>query len=365
VSRLLDALRHLQQPEHSSQDAPARKVAPRLSASIRKAVLQEASATITPRPAPDLLFRIPAAEPIASPPPTLNVSAPGATAAVAPAPVESMPVVIAAVTRTPAIPSPDPLKLIEVIQASISSVQHDVAPLPAAVAEPESAPSPVTQQSPSIPPRPAATAAEAELRALLASEAHARPYREMLAMVQRDVTGQTAPIIAIVGLDGQESTEHVAAALSTLLAEQSERPTALVEANPARTLAKRYESLQSTGLTELLAGRIERSAATVPTSHERLDLLPFGLATPEQARLLPAALSAAIEQVRQTHAAAILDAGPLSSPWAMAASQAADAVYLVVRVGDTSAEHATGCVQRFRATGGKLTGCIAIGPLPA
>lgn len=363
MSRLLDALRHLQQPDDASQEVPPRKVTPRLSASIRKAVLQEAAAAVTPRPAPDLLFRIPAAEPIASPSPTFNVPAPEGTAPIASAPVESTPIAIAPVTTTPTIPAPDPIKLIEVIQASISSVQQEMAPRPAAVAE--SASVPAAPPPPSIPPRPAATAAEAELRALLASEAHARPYREMLAMVKRDVTEKTTPIIAIVGLDDQESTEHVAAALGTLLAEQAERPTILVEANPARPLARRYAALQATGLTELLAGRIDPSTATAPTSLERLDLLPFGLATPEQARLLPAALTAALSPIGKTHAAAVLDAGPLSSPWAMAASQAADAVYLVVRVGDTSAEHATGCVHRFRAAGGKLTGCIAVGALPA
>jgi MinD-like ATPase involved in chromosome partitioning or flagellar assembly len=187
----------------------------------------------------------------------------------------------------------------------------------------------------------------------------------MLVMVQRNLAGKATPVVAIVGLDGQDSTEHVTAALGMLFAEQAPHAVLLIEANPKRSLSQRYGALQSTGLSELLAGRVERSAAILPTSHERLDLLAFGLATQEQSQLLPPALSAALQNVRSTQAAAVIDAGPLSSPWALPASQAADAVYLVVRVGDTSAEYATGCVERFRAAGGKLTGCIAVGPLPA
>ena len=378
MSRLLDALKNLQSEDSAPAD-PQPKVTPRLAASIRKAVQQETPAAVAPRPAPNLLLRVPAAGPVRSPssppvsvagpvapPPVITepvAPAPVAAAPVVPAPVEpppasQAPVVSVPMATAPAIPAPDPVKLIEVIQASISSIQQETVLQPAALADP----APATPPKPS---RPVATAAEAELRGLLASDAHVRPYRDMLAMVQRNVAGRATPTIAIIGLDGQDSTEHVAAALGTLMAEQAGKATLLIEANPVRSLARRYEALQATGLAELLAGRVERAKAILPTSHERLDLLPFGLATPEQASLLPSALSTALQHLRTTYAAAVIDAGPLSSPWAMAASRSVDAAYLVVRVGDTSAEHATGCVERFRAAGGKLTGCIAVGPLPA
>jgi Mrp family chromosome partitioning ATPase len=246
---------------------------------------------------------------------------------------------------------------VEAIQASISSLQYEP---PAA---PASAPVLPEPASPIPPARPQPTAAEVELRGLLASEAHARPYRDLLAMVQRDVAAKTMPLIAIVGLDDQQSTAHVAAALGTLFADRQTTPALLLEANPAGSLAQRYALPHAIGLTELLAGRAERSQAIAPTSHQQLDLLPFGQATEEQARLLPAVLPAELARVRAAHSACVIDAGPLSSPWALAASQAADAVYLVVRVGDTSAEFATSCVQRFRASGGKLTGCIAVGTI--
>jgi MinD-like ATPase involved in chromosome partitioning or flagellar assembly len=199
------------------------------------------------------------------------------------------------------------------------------------------------------------------LQALLASEAHSQPYREVLATVQRDVAGRPCPVVAIVGLVEQESTAHVAAALGTLLARTQPKATLLIEAYPAHRLAERYGLSQASGLAETLAGRTERAKAIAATSHPQLDVMPFGQATAEQAQLLPPAFAAELGQLKTSHGAIVLDAGSLSNPWSLAASQAADAVYLVVRVGDTSAEYATSCVHRFRAAGGKLTGCIAVG----
>lgn len=370
MSRLLDALRNLQQPEEASDDAPPRKVTPRLSASIRKAVMGDAASPRATQPAtPEVLFQVPATETI-----PIDAVRPAAIrpTAVQPAAVQLETVQpeivqpeIVQPAASPVSPPPDPVRLVEAIQASISSLHE---PPPAPTSEPVAAPSVAQPPSPVPPARPQPTAAEVELRGLLASEAHSRPYRDLLAIVQRDVAAQATPVIAIVGLEGQDSTAHVAAALGALLADElladeQTKPILLLEANPAGSLAKRYGLSHASGLAELLAGRIERSKAVALTSHQQLELLPFGLATEEQARLLPAALSAELAHSRTTHAAAVVDAGPLSSAWALAACQAADAAYLVVRVGDTSAEHATSCVQRFRAAGGKLTGCIAVGPI--
>jgi Mrp family chromosome partitioning ATPase len=377
VSRLVDALKNLKQPEAASEDAPRRKVTPRLSASIRKAVLGSAPApAVSAAIASGVLFRVPAAQPIVPSPPapapvvaspvtTSPAAEPLAPARAVPtpavtSPVIRWPVVTSAGVATPMVARPDPVGLVEAIQASISSLQQDASPAESVAPTATPAAAPVT---PAAPARPQATAAEAELQALLSNEAHSRPYRDLVAMVRRDVAGKTTPVIAIVGLEGQESTEHVTAALGTLLAGQQTKTVLLIEANPARCLAKRYELPHASGLTEMLAGRTERSKAIAPTSHEQLDLLPFGQATEEQARLLPPALSAELAHARTTRGAVVIDAGPLSSPWAMATSQAADAAYLVVRVSDTSAEYATSCVHRFRASGGKLTGCIAVGAI--
>jgi Mrp family chromosome partitioning ATPase len=373
VSRLVDALKNLKQPEAASEDAPQRKVTPRLSASIRKAVLGSAPAPAAMMAAaPDVLFRVPAAQPVTpSPPaPTPVVASPVATSPAAepiataktvptPAvtsPVIRWPVVTSAVVATPMVARPDPVGLVEAIQASISSLQQDASPA-------ESVAPTATPASPAAPARPQPTAAEAELQALLRNEAHSRPYRDLVAMVRRDVAGKATPVIAIVGLEDQDSTEHVTAALGTLLAGQQTKTVLLIEANPARSLANRYGLPHANGLTEMLAGRTERPKAVAPTSHQQLDLLPFGQATEEQARLLPPALSAELAHARTTRGAVVIDAGPLSSPWAIAASKAADAAYLVVRVSDTSAEYATSCVHRFRASGGRLTGCIAVGAI--
>lgn len=330
MSRLLEALRSLQQPAEADDAAPSRKITPRLATSIRKAVLGDAA--VTQAAESQVLFRMPEAEP----------------ADVAPSSESKTELIL-----------PDPVRLVETIQASISSVQQEIPPPPATV---PIAPTIVSQPAPSQRPQPTPT--ETELRALLSSEAHSRPYRDLLATVSRGVVGKLCPVVAIVGLDEQDATAHVAAALSTLFADQQTKTTLLIEANPARNLSRFFGLSPASGLAEILAGRAQRSGAVAATSHPRLDLLPFGQATAEQAQLLPQVLAAEIAQLRTMHGSAVIDAGSLSSPWALTASQAADAVYLVVRVGNTSAEFASACVQTFRAAGGKLTGCIAVGAAP-
>lgn len=260
----------------------------------------------------------------------------------------------------PPVAAMDPVRLVEAIQASISAVQLDQTPDQTPVSPSNEA---VTGPPPTLPARPEPTTAELEIRGLLADEPQARPYRDLLATVQRDVAGRPSPVVAIVGLDDQDATAHVAAALGTVLAGLQPKTTLLIDGNPARSVTQRYNQPQATGLAESLAGWSKWTAAIAPTSHPQLDLLPFGQATAEQAQRLPQALAAELALLRSSFAAAVIDAGPLSSDWALAASQAADAVYLVVRVGDTSAEYATACVQRFRAAGGQLTGCIAVGQL--
>lgn len=355
MSRLIDALRNLQQPEEASETARPRKVTPRLAASIRKAVLGNAGKPVAAE-AP-VLFRMHSEEPAEAPAPVITTHAPPITAPLPPTPPE---LVVVATPPAPRVAAMDPVRLVEAIQASISAVQLEQAPDQPLDCTPDlSVPSP----QPTPPSRREPTTAELEIRALLADEAQARPYRELLATVQRDVASRLSPVVAIVGLDDQDATAHVAAALGTVLAESQVKTTLLIDGNPARSVTQRYHQAQATGLAESLAGWSKWTAAIAPTSHPQLDLLPFGQATAEQAQRLPQALAAEIGLLRSSFAAAVIDAGPLSSEWALAASQAADAVYLVVRVGDTSAEYATACVQRFRAAGGKLTGCIAVGQL--
>jgi Mrp family chromosome partitioning ATPase len=210
------------------------------------------------------------------------------------------------------------------------------------------------------PVRPAATPGELELAALVTSSAQAAPFRDLLAVVERDTTGKQRPIIALVGLDEQDATGLVAAALATLSVKN--QSVLLVEANPhGRELAKRFAAAEAIGLCESLSGRTVRDDNIVPTSQQNLDLLPFGRATSAQAELLPPSLPPVLSQLRGRYDRTLIDAGPLSGPWAAVVSQAADAVYLLVHLGDTSAEHAVRCVERFRAAGGKLHGCIALG----
>jgi Mrp family chromosome partitioning ATPase len=333
VSRLLEALRQLQQPETpSSSAAPQRKVTPRLAASIRKAVLGREAAVDAP-----VLFRVPDAESAQQP---------------APPPAGPLPEILAIKTI-----AGDPVKLVETIAASIHAVQNEPTQKPSEAAK--LPPTGQTEAKPA-PPRPQPTPGEAELASLLNSGPQAASFRELLAAVERDTAGKQRPVVAIVGLDEQDSTGLVAAALATLLGEKES--TLLVEAHPhGRDIARRFGLSETIGLCESLSGRAAGDHNIAPTSEQRLGVLAFGRATSSQAQLLPPALPALMSQLRSRFGRTVIDAGPLLGAWAAAASQTADAVYLLVRLGNASAEHAVSCVQRFRASGGKLTGCVALG----
>jgi len=331
VSRLVDALRNLQQPAETPASESTQKVTPRLAASIRRAVLgdQPHQPEATSQQ-PQVLFRVPDA----SSPPAEPIQE--ATSA-----------------------EQDPLSLMDSIEASVREAAHDEQkPVAVAVATMISA-SPVITPATSV--RSGPTNGEQEIFALLADATRSAPYRNLVQAVKRDTSTIVSPIIAIVGIDECDATGFVAASLASLLVEQASRSLLLVEANPhQRRLAALYGARQAVGLCESIAGRCEESGVILRTSLERLNLLPFGQASTAEAQLLPQGLPSEIRRLHLRHGAMVLDAGPLTSAWALAASQAADAVYLLIRLGDTAAEYAATSVNRFRTAGGKLTACVAM-----
>jgi Mrp family chromosome partitioning ATPase len=267
-------------------------------------------------------------------------------------PSEVVPVVAAEPARTPeeknslppvaaSLPGASPWQSLMLLQPAKS---HDVAPV---------------EQSTPTRSRPAPTAGELELAAVLANEEMGQQFRELLAAVQRDVTGITLPIVAIVGLEERDATERVAAALGTLWSAAGNR-TLLIEANSRRELARRYGLSHSQGLREALSSRRQPRDAIVTTSGERLDFLLLGSATGAPDITWTPALLADACGSPSRYDSLVLDLGSLSSPWAIELSRLASAVYLVVSLGDASAELATASVERFRAAGGQLKGCIAV-----
>jgi Mrp family chromosome partitioning ATPase len=253
--------------------------------------------------------------------------------------------------------TPDPVQLVEAIQESIIAAQAEP-PIVERAPPIASAQEPVEPGISAEPVRPQPTSEERKLLSVLSDPVQSSPYQQLQAAVARDTSVSSAPVVAIVGLDERFETGQVAAALATLLAKAQR--TLLIEANPERDLSRMYGTPDATGLSESLAGRADRHAVVAATSQERLHLLPFGQASAEQAHLLPQGLGIEIAELRTSHAATVVDAGAISSSWALATSQAADAVYLIIRLGKTTTESAASTVQRFRAAGGKLTGCIAI-----
>jgi Mrp family chromosome partitioning ATPase len=242
----------------------------------------------------------------------------------------------------------DPLAIVDSIEASLRDVE------PATQAHPGS----------SAPPkeRPQPAPGERELLTLLADQQQSAPLRKLLQAAIHDTQHIATPVIMLVGVDNGDQTATLAAALALLLAEKGPRAILAIEADPEqKRLSALFGRADTVGLSELLSGRAERGEAVVTTSQQRLDLLVFGQASSSQSQLLPEGMLVEIESLRSQFGGIVIDAGSLSSNWARASSLAADAVYLLVRLGETAAESAAASVNRFRASGGKLTGCIAIG----
>ena len=354
MGRLLEALRNLQQPLIG---AAPRKVTPRLAASIRRAVLRSQPGLAAEA---EVLFRIPSAVPPEAQPTSHTFLG----------------------NFGDSIVTSDPIVLVDTIQASLAElqaasrslvmVQDSAIPIASTTLVnsafvPEAAPP--TQVKSSVPavsvdplPMPQPTAGELEISAALDDAAGAATYRQLLTAARHDTMGVKTPVIVIAGIDRGLASGFIAAALSTLLARESQQSVLFIDAHAdAPTVANRYGLGDAMGLCESLAGRAARQSVIASTSLKALRVLPFGQASPLQAQRLPQCLAAEIELLKADYTAIIIDAGALSSSWALAAAAAADAVYLLVQLGETPAEQAEECVARFRAAGGKLTGCIALG----
>lgn len=357
MSRLLDALKNLQQQPETA--GPDRKIVPRLAGSIRRALGGSEPASAQPA-APPVLFRMPIAgladeAPVSAETAVSHVSV---VESYSPAELVNHPSLeVPRPVNTVDVRTPDPAWLIDSISDSIVQSQQECAR-----STPATAPVAPTTMKPVGKALPEVTAGEREILAVLGDSARCAPYQNLIGAVARDTAASRLPIISILGIDERDATSFVAATLATLIAEQRECKVLLIEAN-ARSgqISDRYGLGDPLGLSELLAGRADESRVLLPTSHRNLDIVPFGQANAAQSKLLPAVLKDELALLRSHYGSTVIDGGPLASDWALAASQSADAAYVLVRLNETSAEEATRQVARFRAAGGKLTGCIAVG----
>jgi Mrp family chromosome partitioning ATPase len=351
---VLDALRNLQQPQ-PSPTSPGGKITPRLAASIRRAVLgaQAEKSTITAADAESLLlFRVPDV----APPVQARTQAAPSVATLAP-PIGQPLAELPASTN----PAQDSLSLVDAIAASLREVVHEEAA--PGVAQPDSSPSADAAWQPLGRSRSEPTASELEIFNILADVRSSSPYRNLLQAVKRDTQAIAAPVVALIGLDDHDSTAFVTACLGALFSEEEGRRVLLVEAHGTNhRLASLYGVPHAVGLCEHLAGRLERGQAVVPTSQRELSVLPFGQPHAPQLPQLVGGLEGRLHSLRGEYGLVLVDAGPLATPWALAASRSADVTYLLVRLGEALAESAVAEVNRFRAAGGKVSGCIAIDP---
>jgi Mrp family chromosome partitioning ATPase len=363
LSRLLDALRQLEQPAEPARPATQQKVMPRLAASIRRAVLgKKSDAQDRGLNEPEVLFRIPQ---IGSDPARIAAALEGAAAADSP--------------ETPTLssqpsPSGDPLSLVDAIAATLREAsREEAASVPAESVATKSA-SPSILSSPiqvaGVDPSGAGrcnanepTPGERAIHRVLADNRSAGPYRDWLQALLRATDHIDSAVVALMSLEADENSAFVAASLGSLLCEEADRRVLLLEGHGAsRELGAIFHASHREGLCEMLARQAKFNDLRTTTSQPRLTLLPFGKSPAVEFSHLLVGLGAAVNELRDEFDAVVIDAGPLNTPWSLAAARTADVVYLLVQLGQTPAELAVSELKRFRASGGKVSGCIAFDP---
>jgi Mrp family chromosome partitioning ATPase len=145
--------------------------------------------------------------------------------------------------------------------------------------------------------------------------------------------------------------------LAWMLAEMC-GPVLMVDANRAHApLTIQLQRSGAPGLEELLRG--ER-ASVLPTAREKLCFLPTGNRATDAGGETLTALGSHLAKWRSEYPIVLIDGGDALSESACSLARLCDATYLLVGLGTATTEAAREATRRFRATGGRLLGCIAV-----
>lgn len=343
MSRVLEALKQFEisTPEVVSTGS---RMTPRLSASVRKAVLGKSTAVILEDSSPVLLvetpvlFRVPKSASV----PAAEVAAPNVEPANKTPPVVVSPVQI----------SDEPV--LEIRQASSMALVDAIAESIRAVEEDDA--SDKTKQPQVFAP---ITAAERRLALELADSARSQPYRMLLQAVLRDTKGMCNPLVGIVSIEDDDLTANAIASLASLYSEETASRVLMIDANGSGKLSLFYDVADRPGLIELIQAKNSVSDVTIKTSNPRVDLIARGRS--DDLLPLPSTFSNLLKGCEGDYGAIFIEAGSMTNTWAVSACRAADTTYVAVHFARTSAEIAVSSVKRLRAAGIRLAGSIVIG----
>ena len=152
------------------------------------------------------------------------------------------------------------------------------------------------------------------------------------------VSARSLPIsLAVSSPSPADGKSFISANLAMSFAEGGFK-TLLVDGDTRRgTLNEMFSLRRSPGLTDLLAGAVERSAVIHPTSHQNLSLMPSGTRRRQSPEFLTSPmLKQLIESLRSEYDVVICDTPPFAAGVdAYALAAAAERLVIVLRVGRT------------------------------
>lgn len=160
-------------------------------------------------------------------------------------------------------------------------------------------------------------------------------------------------LLASVGCPADETLSRLAWTLAEMRG-----PVLMLDANRARSaLTIQLQQTGAAGLEELLRGE---AATILPTAREKLFLLPTGNRAADGNAADLTALASPLAKWRNEFPIVLIDGGDALSDGAALLSRLCDATYLLIGLGAATTESAREATRRFRATGGRLLGCIAV-----
>ncbi|MGA2383796.1 MAG: polysaccharide biosynthesis tyrosine autokinase [Gemmatimonadales bacterium] len=204
--------------------------------------------------------------------------------------------------------------------------------------------------------------------ALITSTAPDDPTSEAYRTLRTNVTFVSAEhralqLICITSAGPGEGKSTTAANLAITLAQQGSH-TLLVDADLRRPLVHRaFNLVQEPGLTDILIGTSAAREAIRPNVIKGLDVLPGGALPPNPSELLGSeAMHRLLGELRSQYDTIIFDTPPaLAVTDATVLGTNADAVILVIRVGETDESAAQRAVEGFRRVQARVAGAVLNG----
>lgn len=196
---------------------------------------------------------------------------------------------------------------------------------------------------------------EAAVAGHLAEPEAAQNYRQLAErMLANSPPGVPQNLLLTgVGCPAEETLGRLAWTLAEMCG-----PVLMVDANRAHSpLTIQLQHSGAPGLEEILRGE---PAPLLPTGHARLFFLPTGNRAGDASGESLMALGESLAKWRSSYPIVLIDGGDALSESARALARLCDATYLLVGLGTATTEAAREATRRFRATGGRLLGCIAV-----